>query len=59
MFGKEWRWRRGDGYGFVRLVLDVHNDWKSIDGGKDKVGIGRRMVGGLDIYRASFRNRVP
>ena len=47
MFGKEWRWRRGDGYGFVRLVLDVNHDWKSIDGGKDKVGIGRRRVGGL------------
>ena len=27
--------------------MDVHHDWKSIDGGKDKVDIGRRMVGGL------------
>ena len=42
MFGKEWRWRRGDGYGFVRLVLDAHHDWKNIDGGEDKVGIGRQ-----------------
>ena len=47
MFDKEWRWRRGDGYGFVRLVLDAHHDWKNIDGGEDKVGIGRRVVGGL------------
>ena len=47
MFGREWRWRHGDGCGFVGLVLNVYHDWKSIDGGKDKVGIGRRMVGGL------------
>ena len=47
MFGKEWRWRRDDGYGFVRLVLDAHHDWKNIDGGEDKVGIGKRMVGDL------------
>ena len=47
MFGKEWRWRRDDGYGFVRLVLDAHHDWKNIDGGEDKVSIGRRTVGGL------------
>ena len=47
MFGKEWRWRRNGGYGFVRLVLDAHHDWKNIDGGEDKVGIGRRVVGGL------------
>ena len=47
MFGKEWRWGYGDGYDYVGLVLNVYRDWKSIDGGKDRVGIGRQMVGGL------------
>ena len=47
MFGKGWRWRRNGGYGFVELELDAHRDWEDIDGGEDKVGIGRRVVEGL------------
>ena len=44
MFGKEWRWRRNGGYGFVELKLDARLDWEDIDGNGDKVGIGRRVV---------------
>ena len=47
MFGKGWRWKRNGGYGFVGLELDAHRDWENIDGGEDKVGIGRRVVEGL------------
>ena len=27
-----------------QLVLDANRDWENIDGGEDKVGIGRRVV---------------
>ena len=47
MFGEEWRWRRNGGYGFVKLELGAHRDWENIDGGEDKVGIGRWVVEGL------------
>ena len=47
MFGEEWRWRRNSGYGFVKLELGAHRGWENIDGGEDKVGIGRRVVEGL------------
>ena len=47
MFGKEWRWRRNGGYGFVKFELGVHHGWENIDGGEDKVGIGRRVIEGL------------
>ena len=47
MFGEEWRWRRNGGYGFVKLELGAHRGWKNIDGGEDKVGIGKQVVEGL------------
>jgi hypothetical protein len=47
MFGKERHWRRDGRYGFVGLKLDAHRDWENVDGGEDKVGIGRRVVEGL------------
>ena len=47
MFGKEWRWRRSGGYGFVELKLDAYCDWENTDGDEDKVGIERQLVEGL------------
>ena len=47
MSGREWRWRRNDGYDFVKLEWGAHRGWENIDGGEDEVGIGRRVVEGL------------
>jgi len=42
--GKDWRWRCGGDYGFVVMGSDAHCGWKSIGGGKGKVGIDRQVV---------------
>ena len=31
----------------MKLELGAHHGWENIDGGEDKVGIGKQVVGGL------------